>query len=121
MAIKELDIWAKELVLDIETNSEQRRNLNPEEYENGWLYRDEVSAQQMNSLFYLITLHSKSVSQSPELIPSTATIPTISLEWVDGGTIDEVAHPELYAYYGSTFPTLQSTAPSGWKYIVRKM
>jgi len=121
MAIQELDIWSKNLELHVPTNSYQRRDILPEEYEYGWLYEDVVTAQQLNSILRLVTLHSKSIPQSPELIPDTKTTPTIALDWVDGGTIDETRYPELYDYYGATFPTLQSTAPSGWKYIVRKM
>lgn len=121
MAIQELQTWAKNLQLDAPTNSYQRRDILPEEYEYGWLYEDVVTAQQLNSLFHLITLHAKSVPQSPELIPATTPVPNISLDWVDGATIDETLYPELYAYYGSTFPTLQANAPSEWKYIVRKM
>lgn len=121
MAIQELDTWAKNLQLDVPTNAYQRRDLLPEEYEYGWLYEDVVTAQQLNSLMYLLTLHSKSVPQSPELIPDTKTTPTVALDWVDGATIDENLYPELFAYYGATFPVLQATEPSGWKYIVRKM
>ncbi|AGH32161.1 hypothetical protein VPHG_00094 [Vibrio phage 11895-B1] len=119
MTIKTLEIWARVVEQDGLTGTEQVRELVSNETEKGWLNLATASTQQMNGILKSITQHSGCNPFAPELILDAASIPATSLEWVDGGAIVEEDSPELYAHYGATFPTLQSTAPSGWKYIVR--
>jgi hypothetical protein len=118
MAIQALEVWCRELVTDGVTDTDNRRDLLTEETLNGWVRLGTVSTQQMNSLFYLCSSHSKPNPFSPELHLSAKAIPSVAIEWSDGGAIVEADTPELYEYYGATFPTL-GAAPSGWTYIVR--
>lgn len=117
--IQALEVWCREKVTDAASETENRRDVVPEETVNGWVRLGTVSTQQANSLFYLVTSHSKPNPFSPELHHNAQPIPSVAMEWVDGGAIVEADTPELYEYYGATFPVLGS-APAGWTYIVRK-
>lgn len=119
MAVPELLIYARVIEQDTLTGTDQARTLFPNETEKGILNMDTVSVQTFNSILRSITQHSRCNPFAPELLLSTASVPSCALEWVDGGTIVQADSPELFAHYGSTFPTLQATAPAGWKYIVR--
>lgn len=120
MAVQDLRVWCQDLYLDPVTMTTQRRDLSPEESMNGWLRNATISNQQMNQLHYLETIHAKASPFSPDMIPDTKPAPSVAYDWVDGAAISETESPELYAYYGATFPVLQANAPSGWKYIIRK-
>lgn len=120
MSLQEVPLWAEETINDEVTGIPQRRDLNAEEFLNGWLRLSTVTTQQMNQILYLLTASSKVNPFSPELHLSSENIPSVAVEWVDGGVIDQNDTPLLYEYYGTNFPTL-GAAPSGWRYIIRKM
>lgn len=116
--MEDLYIWCQEKKLDPVTEIFQRRPLELEEYQNGWVRMDTVSGQQVNELLYLLSSRATCLPCTPELVLSSDVVPDTAVLWVNGGVIDETETPILFERYGTTFPTL--TAPSGWKYIVRK-
>ena len=115
-----LEVWCRNEVVDPVSEIEQRREILPEEFLEGWLRDATVSGQQVNALFYLLTAHADTRPCVPKLILTTDTLLDNEILWVDGGAISLLDTPVLHSRYGATFPTLQSTAPSGWKYVVRK-
>jgi hypothetical protein len=119
MAIEVLEVWARISQNDPKTGIPQVRKIFPNESEKGWVNLATASAQQVNGILKSITQHSRCNPFTPELLLDSEPIPSNALEWIDGGLIDTEA-TELITHYGATFPVLQATAPSGWKYIVRK-
>lgn len=119
MAIQELPVFCRTRTLDEITENDNIRTLEPEELEFGWVRKQTVTTQQINSALNLLSHHTSPSPFSPYLHHSASgSIPAVAIEWVDGGTIVEADSPELFAYYGNTFPAL-GTPPTGWVYIVR--
>ncbi|AUR87571.1 hypothetical protein NVP1101O_160 [Vibrio phage 1.101.O._10N.261.45.C6] len=121
MAIQELNTWAKNLVVDGVTEIAQRRDLSEEEFNDGWLRNSTASSQQINQVLYLQTSYAKTNPYTPEPFLASKSTPSICLDWVEGGNIPEVDAPELFAFYGGTFPAPPFTLNAGWKFIVRKV
>lgn len=117
-APQELDIWAEVLNTDGVTGTDQRRDLNLEEFRDGILKLVTPSSQQYNQMMFLLSSYSNPFYASPYLIPTTETIPSNALE-VDGQTINVVDNPNLFAVYGSTLPNIVADAPTGFTFIVR--
>lgn len=115
----ELPIWAEIAVEDGVTGTDNRRALLGEEAVNGWVRNGTVSVQQLNSLFYYLTLHSSPYAFSPYLMSTTYTTPSNAYD-MDGSTFTEDDAPNLYEIYAGTLPDLSSEAPTGHKWVIRK-
>lgn len=118
MAIQDLKIWASSLNTDI-TNSSQRRNIELEEFIVGWLRNDNISFQQLNQLFFLLTSYANPWPNPPVPYPTTLPIPEDALE-MNGQAITIGDYPNLFAAYGANLPDISAEAPTGHTYIVRK-
>ena len=116
--LQSLKVWAKTLSLDDIYKNYQRRTLDSEEWEFGWLRNVGLSAPQLNSLFFLLTSHSNPVTCSPYLHLKSKPIPEEALEM--GSSITQSEYPALFEYYGATLPDIKGEAPTGFTYIVRK-
>lgn len=119
MAEQELEIWANQLTKDALTDTFQRREIFPEEFKDGWLRTESISAQQLNQLFYLLSVYSNASTNAPILYPTSVSIPITSLE-MNGQIIAEVNYPNAFALYGTNLPDLATGAPAGFTYIIRK-
>lgn len=117
--MQEIPVWCEEVLTFGGTDT--RYDLKAEEALNGWVKNASVSAQQLNQLFYLLTSSAKVNPFSPDLLLATEELPSECVEWVDGGAIPQTEAPLLYEHYNGVFPTLQTYAPIGWKYIARKI
>lgn len=118
-APQDLKIWAEQEIIDGVTNTPQRRVLNGEEFNDGILNLVTFTAQQYNSLMFIITTYSNPFYASPTLLPTTEGIPTEALE-MDGQAITTEVYPNLFLVYGANLPDIVADAPSGFTYIVRK-
>ena len=118
MSIQNLEIWASEEVIDGETEIAQRRDIQSEEFLNGWKRLGTVSAQQMNGILYLLSSYSPPYAHCAYQIPSSVVTPSIALD-LDGSTFTEEDYPELYAIYSGTLPDLSSEAVTGFKWVIR--
>ena len=120
MAIpQDLRVWAYQLNTDGVTGTDQRRNLNGEEFRDGILNLVTFTAQQHNSLQYLLTSYSNPFYASPTLLPTSEAIPNEALE-MDGSAIAAIDYPNLSTVYGANLPNIVADAPTGFTYIVRK-
>lgn len=118
MATQEFKIWAQTIVTD-STGMPQRRDLSLEESLTGWLRLEDVSAQKLNQLFNLASVHSNPFAVTPVQISTLVPIPSTALE-LNGQTITEAEAPNVFATYGATLPDLVSEAITGHTYVVRK-
>ena len=118
MALQELKIWAKTLNNDMLTLTDQRRDIEDEEFLDGWLRTSPASSQQMNQLFYLLTTYANPFPNAPVIYPSALDIPSVALE-MNGQTITEEDYPNAFAIYGGTLPNITASAPTGFTYIIR--
>ncbi len=119
MAIQNLEVWARELVNDPVAGNHQRRSITEEEFLNGWGRGAGVSDQQMNQLMYLLSAYASPYPFLPVPYPSASTTPATCIDYVAGGSISETDTPQLYEFYGSTFPAVPYTLTAGWKFIIR--
>ena len=117
MATQQLKIWAEQLTIDGLSNAPQRKELSTEEFLDGWLRNDSISAQQLNTILHLLTMYSSPFLSTAYCVPSTP-IPEGSLE-LNGQAITEVDYPNAYAAYGATLPDITSEAPTGFTYVIR--
>lgn len=118
MATQEIQIWSQNLIYDPVASNLQRRDINQEEWNEGWLRQYGVSAQQMNQLMYLFSAHAAPSDICPYLFPTSGTIPAQALE-MNGQAITSGDSPELFNTYGANLPDLTGDAPTGFTYIVR--
>ena len=119
MADQPLKTWASKLTIDNASLAPQRRPLRDEEFQNGLLRLMSMTAQQLNQLFYLLTISSKSHPSVPELWPTSKAIPDESLE-MNGQAILAAAYPNAFDTYGAVLPDMTGDAPTGFTYIIRK-
>lgn len=114
----ELYTWAEVVVTDGVTATDNRREILQEEALNGWVRDGTISTQQLNSLFYYLTLYASPFANTPYLMSTNVNVPTNALE-MDGSTITQEESPNLYEIYGATLPDLSTNAPSGHRWVVR--
>jgi len=119
MADQQLEIICSDIFVDGVTGVAQRKDLSGEEFRDGWLYKQSISAQQFNQMQYLLSLWSNPQSNAPSLFPSASPIPDIALE-MNGQAILEVDYPNAFSVYGATLPDITADAPTGFTYIIRK-
>lgn len=119
MALQILKVWASNIIPDSVKGNNQAREIKDEEWFQGWGRLAGVSAQQVNSLFRLITQHSAPSDICPYLYPSSSFIYSNTLE-MNGQVITEEETPVLFATYGSNLPDITSEAPTGFIYVIRK-
>ncbi len=119
MAFQEIQVWAKNIVNDAVKANAQRRPLRDEEWLQGWGRLMGCSAQHLNSLFHLLTVHAAPSDICPYPYPSTATVPVQALV-MDGQAITQAAYPELFAVYGANLPDMTADNLTGMVWIVRK-
>ena len=119
MASQELKVWSEELVVDGLTNITQRRDLLDEEFLNGWLRKMSISSQQLNQLFYLLSIHANPFPNAPVPYPTSLGIPDTALE-MNGQAILEADYPNAFSIYGATLTDITADAPTGFTYIIRK-
>lgn len=117
MAAQPLAIWAKNIVIDNQTNTPQRRVLTLEEWSDGLLRDTPFSAQQYNSLLNVLTSHSNPYPNTPYPMKDSITTPEYALE-MNGQSFTQEQAPELYEIYTGILDDL-STALAGHKYIIR--
>jgi hypothetical protein len=118
MADQALKIWANTINIDSLTNAPQRREISDEEFQDGWLRNANISAQQLNSMFFLLSLYSNPFASAPVLYPDSLAIPDEALE-LNGQSITEATYPNAYSIYGASLPDLTGDAPTGFTYIIR--
>jgi len=116
---QDLKIWASEINIDGVTGIEQRRDLNGEEFRDGILNLVTFTAQQYNSLMYLLTINSAPSPICPYQFPTSESIPDIALE-MDGQAILSADFPNLFEVYGANLPDITAEAATGFTFIVRK-
>lgn len=119
MAEDNLKIWCNTTVTDGVTNTDNKRTLLDEEYLNGWLRNGTVSIQQLNSLFFGLTLSSSPYTNSPYLMSDGVTTPSTAYDMDGTVTLTSTDAPNLYEIYGATLPDLSGDAPTGHKYVIR--
>lgn len=115
----DLKIWAEEEIIDGVTGTPQKRTLNGEEFNDGILNLVTFTAQQYNSLQFLLTLYSNPFYLCPVLVPTSISIPNESLE-MNGQAILVTVTPNAFEIYGANLPDLTSDAPTGFTYVIRK-
>lgn len=118
MADQTLKIWAKEQTLDGVTGIYQKKIIQDNEWLTGWAREQVISAQELNTLFYLLSTHASPIPAPISYWPTASFIPEQALE-MDGSGISEVDVPNLYSIYGSSLPDLRAFCPSGYTIIVR--
>ncbi len=118
MAIQEIQVWAKNVVLDSIKNNAQRREIKAEEWLQGWGRLHSATAQHLNSLMHLLTHHAPPSDVCPYPYPSTATIPSQALQ-MDGQAITQAVSPQLFETYGGTLPDMTADNLTGMVWIVR--
>ncbi len=115
----ELYTWASVINTDEGvTDTANRREILPEEALNGWVRDGTISTQQLNSLFYYLTLYASPFPNTPYLMSTKVNTPTNAYE-LDGSAITQGEAPNLYDIYGATLPDLSSEAPTGHRWVVR--
>ena len=113
-----LNVWCSTTVTDGITSTDNKREILEEESLNGWVRNGTVSTQQLNSLFYELTLHSNPFANSPFLMSTNVSTPDNAYD-MDGSTFVETDAPNLFAIYAGTLPDLNTTAPTAHKYVIR--
>ncbi|BAV80955.1 hypothetical protein [Vibrio phage RYC] len=114
-----LKVWAATEYEDQVAMNTQRRPLEDEEFDQGWLRNDGASAQQWNQLFYLLTSASAPSYVSPVLYPTSLPIDGSVAKEMNGQGLVESESPTLFEAYGSNLPDLRGSAPTGFTYVVR--
>lgn len=120
MSLQVLKRWASELIVDTLQGNSQRRPLIEEEFLEGWGRNFGVSNQQMNQLMFLLTSHAPPVSTVPYLNYDIVPLNSETLK-MEGQTLTEEEYPQLFSYYGSSLPDINTTdpAPTGFSWVVR--
>lgn len=119
MADYPLKIWAHTEVLDSLIGNAQKRQITDEEWTQGIPRLGGISAQQLNTLFYLLSSYAPPADICPYPYPASLQIPDEALE-MDGQVITRADYPVLYAAYGARLPNMSSDNLSGFRWIVRK-
>ncbi len=117
--MQDLLVWASRLNNIPQTNTNQRIPLSDEEFLDGWLLNSVPDAQQFNQLFYLLTSYSSPNPYAPQPHLSTRRIPDGCIKYLASEVISETDSPELFKYYGATFPPEPYQLTSPWIFIVR--
>lgn len=112
-----LQVWASETTTDGVTGIEQKKTLTDNEWLSGWTRQQVVSAQQLNTIFNLVTSYALPSPVAPCLWPEDVDIPDIAIVF-DGSTITEDTYPNLYSIYGATLPDM-SDILDGYIWIAR--
>ena len=120
MPLQDLKTWCRDLVVDAETLNTQRRDINSNEFQQGWLRLDSISAQQLNQLFYLLTSYSSRVVTQVYFVDSNQSIPQTVIK-ADGGSFLKEEAPLLFEIYGGTMPNFTNSAPSGTTPVMNKI
>ncbi len=120
MPLQDLRTWCRDLVVDAETQNIQRRDINSNEFQQGWLRLDTISAQQLNQLFYLLTSYSNRVVTQVYFVDSSQTIPNTVIK-ADGGSFVENDAPLLFEIYNGTMPDFTNSAPNGTTPVMNKI
>lgn len=115
---QDLEIFAKDDVLDGVTGVFQKEIIQDNLWASGWTRNQVFAIQELNTLLYLLTTYASPSPLAPTLWPTSATVPTLALE-LDGRTITEQDYPNAYNLYGATLPDLTADAPTGFTYIIR--
>lgn len=129
MADQDLKVWAETLTPDPLKGNNQRRDIEDEEWDEGWGRLSGVTAQQLNQLFYLvtgnlITAKEDIVTNTDNISKNTSDIAEIKedIERVDILTVEmcitEIVpntHTELdgKSFDKTLFPRLGAIFPSG--------
>lgn len=109
--------WAETATIDGVTGIYQRKTIQDNEWTSGWTRNQVVSAQELNTLFYLLTTSSAPIPAPIAFLPDDSDIPDTAVA-LDGSSITESSYPNLYSIYGSTLPDASGLL-SGYTVIVR--
>ncbi len=120
MPLQDLKTWCRDLVVDPETQNIQRRDINSNEFQQGWLRLDTISAQQLNQLFYLLTSYSSRVVTQVYFVDSSKPIPDTVIR-ADGSSFLKETAPLLFEIYAGTMPDFTNSAPSGTTPVMNKI
>lgn len=118
MPSQELEVWAKQDVPDPVKGNSQKREIRDEEWLQGWGRLSGITAQQLNTLFNLVTQYTPPSDICPYPFPNGVAIPDQALV-MNGQTITQQDQPELYAAYGATLPDMTADNLTGFVWVVR--
>jgi hypothetical protein len=120
MPLQDLNTWCRDLIIDSETENVQRRDINSNEFQQGWLRLDTISTQQLNQLFYILTSYSNRVITQVYFVDSAKPIPNTVIK-ADGGSFLEEDAPLLFEIYKGTMPNFINAAPAGTTPVMNKI
>lgn len=118
MRLDDLEEWARNVVVDGVTKTENKIAIGTELYRDGWLRDQPVAGQHLNEILNIITtvlLSSAAPVGSPQL--QYGVSPDTGFLECNGAAFNPATYPQLGTVYGSTLPIL--AAPSGFIYVVR--
>ena len=119
MAEQDLKIWAKDLVSDPVKGNNQKRLIEEEEWTQGWGRLSGVTAQQLNSLFNLLSSYAAPSDICPYPYPDNLPL-TEGMLQMNGQDVDPEASPHLFAAYAGTLPDMSSDNLNGFVWVVRE-
>ena len=116
---QDLDVFARELVIDGLTGIDHRFEISEEKLRTGYERGAPLGTQEFNQLMMLITAHLPPLPCLPYVVLSTVELPSYVLECNGSTAIDQETYPNAYNMYGDTTPDLSDWAPSGWLTVIR--
>lgn len=119
MSKQQLKVFASELTQDPVKGNNQRRDIQEEEWLQGWGRLQGVTAQQLNQLFFLLTSSSAPSNICPYPYPDTLPIEDTMLH-MNGQAISVTDAPTLFEKYGDTLPDMRTDNLTGFIWVVRK-
>ena len=119
MSNQQLKVFASELTQDPVKGNNQRREIQEEEWLQGWGRLHGVTAQQLNQLFYLLTNHAAPSNICPFPYPDTLPVEDNMLH-MNGQAISVTDTPTLFSTYGNNLPDMTADNLTGFIWVVRK-
>ncbi|AUR89090.1 hypothetical protein NVP1121O_062 [Vibrio phage 1.121.O._10N.286.46.C4] len=118
MADQELKVWAKDLVSDPVKGNGQKRPIEEEEWLQGWGRLSGVTAQQLNTIFNLLTKYAAPSDICPYPFPDDVPLPSNVLH-MNGQALVVSQSPTLYGAYGTNLKDMTADNLDGFIWVVR--
>lgn len=118
MAEQELKIWALEDTQDPVKGNDQKRTIREEEWLQGLGRLHGFTAQQINTMFNLLTHFSPPADLCVFLHPAGGVLPSTALR-MNGQSITLEDQPILYNAYGPNLPDMTAEDLAEFYWVVR--
>ncbi|CAH9012960.1 conserved hypothetical protein [Vibrio phage 501E54-1] len=117
MAYQELKIWSSTEMQDPVKGNSQINEILEEKWIQGWGRLHGVSAQDLNTLFRIITEYSPPTDYCAYPHPANVTVPSTAIE--SGSSITAEDQPELFKVFGNTLPDMSASNLPNFIWVFR--